>query len=94
MKGRWHQFQAPVGGKALRFAMRCEDGQVRGLHLTDAGQVNLPRPLVGDLLALSALLRHGALPWEMVRLQTQGHIGAVIEAAEARRVELYGEGGA
>lgn len=95
MAGGWHQFRAPIDGKACRFVVRCTHGQPDGLFCIHPGYLTNARlrELLQDLRALTKLLK-GGLPWDAVRLQHQGNLGAVIEAAEARRVEIYDHGAA
>jgi hypothetical protein len=90
MAGGWHQFFAPINGVACRFAMRCEDGAPKGLFCVDAGNgTDCTHDLCRQLAAVTALLK-GGLPWGAVLTQHGGDLGAVIEAAEARRLEIYG----
>jgi len=90
MAGGWHQFRAPIDGKACRFVVRCSNGKPDGLFCIHPGHLSNTRlyQLVQDLRALTKLLK-GGLPWDVVRLQHQGNLGAVIEAAETRRAEIY-----
>lgn len=90
MAGGWHQFRAPIDGKSFPFSMRCEDGVPQALFAIDDGQGRAPDTLCFKLADLNGLIRKGMV-WEIVRTQHQGDLGAVIEAAEARRVEIYGE---
>lgn len=85
-----HQFFAPIDGAACRFVLHCDGGKPVGLFGMDDGGPNKPDPDVCRQLAdLNALMAKG-LPWGAVCTQHQGNIGAIIEAAEARRAELYG----
>jgi hypothetical protein len=85
-----HLFSAPIAGVACRFSLHCDGGKPTAIFGVDDGGPNKPdSDICSQLAALNALIAKG-LPWGAVRLQHQGDIGAVIEAAEARLAELYG----
>lgn len=89
MAGGWHQFLAPIDGKAQRFAMRCENGEPKALVGVEEGFTSTKNDLCCQLVDLNSLMAKG-LPWGAVCTQRQGVIGAIIEAAEVRRAEIYG----
>jgi hypothetical protein len=91
MQSGWHHFKAPIDGAAYNFAIRCEDGVPKRIYCTDPRQnmVERVRAIPPQLDDVNKLL-HKGLPWAAVTLQKLGDIGAVIEAAEARRAEIYG----
>src|SRR5690242_14494637 len=85
----YHDFFAPIDGDAVRFTMRCDDGSPVWIQCAaPPASRALTARLVGGLDLVNHLLK--SLPWEAFRLQRAGHIGAVLEAAEARRAEIYG----
>lgn len=90
MAGGWHKFKAPIYGKAYLFSMRCEDGEPKRLYCVDPQQswVDALEKIPPQLDVINKLLHRG-LAWDAIRQQHQGDIGAVIEAAEARRAEIY-----
>lgn len=85
---RFHDFFAPIDGFAVRFSMRCDDGLPKQIHKAEPIEGRACDKVVAQLDLLNHLLK--SVPWAMVAVQTAGNIGAVIEAAEARRCELYG----
>lgn len=88
-----HEFFAPIDGVACRFSLHCAAGVPQALFAADNGTNPKPDPFIARQLAdLNELMRKG-LPWAAVRTQHQGNIGAIIEAAESRRLEIYGEMG-
>ena len=85
-----HQFMAPIEGEAYRFLMECRDGVPVAIYAHDIGDSRVPRMEIGqDLAQLNILIAKG-LPWGAVCTQHQGDLGAIIEAVEARRAEIYG----
>ncbi len=86
-----HRFYAPIEGKSHSFIMQCHAGNPVAIYAYDSGAWPKPDPDVARQLAdLNDLMRKG-LPWGAVCTQHQGNIGAVIEAAELRRAEIYGQ---
>lgn len=94
MSGRtFHDFYAPIDGTALRFQMLCVDGAPKAVL-----PVQPLRPVLGrrrmqalnaQLDLLEVLLKD--LPWPaLAGCIGRGNLGAIIEAAEARRAEIYG----
>lgn len=90
-EANYHDFYAPIDGEAERFTIRCCDGAVTKIR---------PTPLIpGDTLRRFAVLGYlelinhllMSLPWAaLVSCKGTGNICAIIEAAEARRFEIYG----
>lgn len=85
----YHDFYAPIEGFACRFTMRCDDGLPVWIQLAAPPvRKEVTMKLVAQLDLVNHLLR--SLPWAALATQRHGNIGAVIEAAEARRREIYG----
>ncbi len=91
----FHDFYAPVGGRTWRFTMRLDNDQVANLASAwpwaDGIEMTVLRL---DLDVVNQLLAEG-LPWAaLAAVRSRRDLGAVIEAAEARRREIYGLEGA
>lgn len=85
----YHDFFAPIEGDAVRFTMRCDDGLPVWIQ---CARPPASRALTARLVVRLDLVNHllKSLPWAAFTLQGHGDIGAVLEAAEARRAEIYG----
>lgn len=87
----YYDFYAPVFGVATKFSMRCNDGLPKKLMALAPLHVEFGtrgERLYLDLDLVNHLLRD--IPWAALRMCKRGNLGAVIEAAEARRAEIYG----
>lgn len=89
----FHDFYAPVDGVARKFSLACDDGAPVALlcmePLTPTRDFPHTPVLLRALDDCSKLLKSG-LPWGAMLAHQRGDLGAVIEAAEARRAEIYG----
>lgn len=90
---QYHDFYAPIGGTAVRFSMRCAQGRpiwigpLVPLHM-ELGQARGER-LYGQLDLLNHLMK--SVPWAaLASCRGASAITTIVEAAEARRQEIYG----
>lgn len=84
----YHDFYAPVDGVARKFALRADDGKVMWIGAMEP----LPAKDIKLHTTLDCIIKllHRGVPWAVFTSHRAGDIGAVIEAAEARRAEIYG----
>jgi hypothetical protein len=88
----FHDFYAPIDGTAFKFSMRCKDKLPNFLYALAPLAVEMGATRSSALYAQLDLVNHllRDLPWAMLASQKRGNIGAILEAAEARRAEIYG----
>lgn len=94
MSKEFHDFYVPISGTAIKFSMRCDDGKPKWIGpmvqlAVECGD-HRARRVHAQLDLLNHLLKD--LPWAaLASCCGRGPMGAVIEAAEARRAEIYGK---